>query len=196
MADRELPSIDRIRQWFRYDQRTGNVYFRKQTFSAFAAALKEDGKEPKNPRQAYNVQQARAGRQAGSLSKRGYIQLSINGRTFGAHRAVWCLVHGEWPEVIDHIDGNRANNRLRNLRSVTHSDNLKNKGLSRANKSGATGVTFRHGKWSARFRSNGKDVHCGTFVKMQDAIDALREARSRHGFTENHGEDRGQAYPH
>ena len=72
----------------------------------------------------------------GNLNKDGYLTISINGRTQMLHRVVYCLYHGYFPEnPIDHINRNRSDNRICNLREVTVSCNIRNSNISKANKS-------------------------------------------------------------
>src|SRR6476620_11560831 len=64
---------------------------------------------------------------AGGMGDYGYPQLNVNGRIYKAHRLAWFYTYGEWPKEIDHIDGDRANCRIANLRRVTRSQNNMNK---------------------------------------------------------------------
>lgn len=124
-----------------------------------------------------------AGRLAGSLSKsRGYICIGINKRPYMAHRLAWLYVHGEWPrEYIDHIDGDRANNRLSNLREATHVENQQNRKICRTNTSGLKGIAFdrNRGKWTAQITVNGKRVSLGRFNDPMEAHAAYTAAAAR-----------------
>ena len=67
-----------------------------------------------------------AGTVVGSESKHGYLQVQIKYVSYRLHRVIWCMVYGEWPgkdELIDHINGNKLDNRISNLRKATHSEN-------------------------------------------------------------------------
>ena len=72
-----------------------------------------------------------SGEVAGNVNVQGYIQIQIDNVNFLAHRLAWLWVHGEWPDLIDHLDGDRANNRLGNLESTNYLGNARNtvKGL-------------------------------------------------------------------
>jgi hypothetical protein len=113
----------------------------------------------------------------------------IGGRSYYLHRVIWLLVHGEWPETVDHIDGDRSNNRLANLRSVSHLENMKNCRRSVRNTSGITGVSFRSADqtWIAYITQDGKRVHLGTFSAMDEAVSARKIAEKQFGYHQNHG---------
>lgn len=116
----------------------------------------------------------------GSVSKSGYVQVSAGGRLYLAHRIAWLLATGEWPKgEIDHIDGNKANNRLSNLRDVSVVVNQQNiKAPRRTNVAGALGVGYRQGrKYRARIRVNGSQVSLGAFATKQEAADAYLAAK-------------------
>lgn len=96
----------------------------------------------------------------------GHIQLQINGHTYLAHRVIWLLVYGAWPtKDIDHVDGDRINNRLANLREATASQNACNIKVRSDNTSGYRGV-YRSsvpGKWCAHIGHELQKIHLGTF---------------------------------
>ncbi|WBK39668.1 hypothetical protein [Xanthomonas phage L522] len=82
----------------------------------------------------------KAGSVAGSVNSRGYIQVGVHGRLYQAHRLAWLLHHGAWPsQQIDHIDRDRTNNRIDNLRECSNSENQQNVGKRSDNKSGVQG---------------------------------------------------------
>ncbi len=121
-----------------------------------------------------------AGRAAG-FTVRGHTQIQIGGSNFYAHRLAWLHVHGEWPpEQVDHINGDRSDNRLANLRLANNSENGCNKSMQRNNTSGAVGVTFhpQTGKWRARINKNGQKKFDGLF-DTKDAAVAARGAALR-----------------
>lgn len=130
-----------------------------------------------------------SGKQAGTPFQ-GYLSVSINKRLFLAHRLAWFHFHGVWPEQdIDHINGDRSDNRMANLRSVSRSENLRNAAISSANTSGVRGVDWFKpiGKWRARIRADGKEVTVGYFDAKEDAVAARKEAERRYGYHPNHG---------
>lgn len=123
----------------------------------------------------------------------GGLQGLLFARNFLAHRVAWAVYYGVWPEgVIDHINGNPSDNRLINLRDVSHAANSQNMKRSRKNTSSVTGVSFnKHAaKWSAEILANGVREHLGYFVEFEDAVSAREEAERLNNFHENHGEQR------
>lgn len=132
---------------------------------------------------------ARAGDYAGYIQN-GYNVIMINGSNFRSHRLAWLYVYGEWPkEQIDHINHNREDNKLINLREVTHQENLKNITLKKNNKSGIMGVGWikQNSSWRAYISSNKKWIHLGSFNDKFEAICARKSAERKYGFHENHG---------
>lgn len=80
--------------------------------------------------------------QAGYLDLNGYYQVNLNYKMYYAHRVVFAIVHGRWPNgIIDHIDGNTTNNHPANLRDVTDSENNQNQKIRKDNVLGITGVS-------------------------------------------------------
>jgi hypothetical protein len=141
-----------------------------------------------------NRQKCQAGEIAGCPQRKAdgkvYIRIGIDGEQYSAHRLAWLHTYGEWPEnVIDHIDQDSTNNRLRNLRDVTGSENSKNKKAYKNNSSGVAGIHFRNDrqKWRARIKVNGKLIHLGLFELKDDAITARKNAEVKYGFHPNHG---------
>ncbi len=120
----------------------------------------------------------------------GYLHGGLLGEKLLAHRAVWCLATGRWPTAtIDHINGNRQDNRICNLRDVAHAQNCRNQPLSKVNTSGFTGVSFdaARNKYAAHITVDGRTLHLGRFDSLADARRARQQANTQHGFHSNHG---------
>lgn len=120
-----------------------------------------------------------AGGRAGSVRSHGYEMIGINYRRYYSHRLAWFFVTGTWPVgQIDHINGDRADNRFANLRIATHSENQRNRGRQRNNQSGATGVHWaaREQKWVAKIKANGRTRQIGVFSDRAAAIEARKAA--------------------
>lgn len=123
------------------------------------------------------------GLRAGSVDNEGYIRISLNKRYYRAHRLAWLLTFGEWPiNEIDHIDGNKQNNRISNLRDVTNQGNQQNRMRPQSNnKCGYLGVAMVDGKYIAAIRHNGKTRRIGVFDTPIEAHQAyLGEKRKTH----------------
>ena len=97
---------------------------------------------------------AKVGDLVGALDKEGYRRVRISRRSYYEHRLVWLWHHGEFPRILDHIDRDRANNRIENLRECHESQNAANAKRCSLNTSGYKGVYFDvdRGKWVARIR--------------------------------------------
>lgn len=118
----------------------------------------------------------------------GYLTVKIAGKTLPAHRVAYVLMTGGFPpngQVIDHINGNKTDNRWCNLRACTRAQNGQNAlGLVPNNSSGFRGVYWdkRFSKWKANIRAFGKRYSLGSFDNKEDAIAARLEASARlHG---------------
>lgn len=120
----------------------------------------------------------------------GHLYGRIFNKCIYAHRAVYALTHGGWPEYeVDHINGNPSDNRPTNLRDVEHQVNQRNMKLSKASTTGVTGVTFnrRRQKWMAHITINGAYQHLGYHPDKASAIAARTQASALTGFHSNHG---------
>jgi hypothetical protein len=121
----------------------------------------------------------KAGMRAGSVGPRGYVKVTIKCRGYQAHRIAWKLFYGHDPEkIIDHIDHDKSNNKIKNLRLATNSENLANQKLSVSSTSGAKGVSFHKcsSKWEAYIAVNGKRKHLGLYTTIKEAKDAYNSA--------------------
>jgi HNH endonuclease len=135
------------------------------------------------------------GRNAGkktltAIDFNGYAIFRFQRKTYCAHRVIWAYHYGEWPTgQIDHINHDRADNRLENLRDVTHAENAKNQRIRSTNKSGFIGVSWfsQTKKWKSSIFSNGKTKHLGYFSEKSAAVAARKNAERKIGFHPNHG---------
>lgn len=132
-----------------------------------------------------------AGKIAGCVcNTTGYLKIGINGKDYQAHRLAWLYMYGHIPvDEIDHISHDRADNRISNLREATRTENLRNQTMSKANKSGHTGVTWNkaNSKWQASISVGGKSKHLGKFSDIKDAVCAREKANIKYDFHRNHG---------
>jgi hypothetical protein len=121
----------------------------------------------------------RAGERADAKHSEGYRQLALFGRRFLAHRLAWFYVHGVWPGAeIDHINWDRADNRIANLRAATRSQNGINNPLRKNNTSGITGVGWcpKRLRWTAQIAINRTCIPLGRYINKADAVAARKRA--------------------
>ncbi len=126
-----------------------------------------------------NSNRVKVGAVAGSPNGHGYLCIKVLNRLYRAHRLAWLYVRGEWPkDQLDHINRDRSDNRIDNLREATNKQNLQNRSKSSTNTSGHTGIYWdkRASKWVAKIRHNQKLIHLGYFTDIEDAIAARKAA--------------------
>lgn len=112
----------------------------------------------------------------------GYMKIGIDGRPYFAHRLAWLHVHGSWPSVeIDHINGDRRDNSIANLREATRSENARNTPRRADNSSGFRGVFWgaKQRRWYARINVKGVTYSLGGYATAEAAAAAFREAEKR-----------------
>ena len=119
------------------------------------------------------------------VNSQGYKVGRLDDAGVKAHRVIWKMMTGDDPQIIDHINGDRADNRWGNLRSVGRFENARNLGLSKNNTSGHNGVYWfpRYQKWMASIRINGKRKNLGYFATKEEAIAARALADAANGYT-------------
>lgn len=120
----------------------------------------------------------------------GYMRGTIFDRPYFAHRVIWALAYRTWPAgQIDHINGDKTDNRLLNLRVVTNQENGRNQKRHRTNTSGMRGVCWdkKNLKWMARIKVDGFQKNLGRFDRYEDAVSKRIEAEATYGFHPNHG---------
>ena len=149
-----------IKKMVTYDPETGSFYY---------GVL---GKSSK-----YGWQKQYAGRKMATSSKNGdYCRTNFCGYSVKSHRLAWLLMTGKWPKgMVDHINGDRSDNRWENLRDANYSQNAINRRkLNSNNTSGARQVSWNKEakKWRAYVRANGRITHVGYFDLFSDAVEA------------------------
>lgn len=172
--------VETLRELIAYDADTGKLVW-----------LPRDEKHFKSARDCASWNAKYAGREAfGTMWPNGYKAGHIFSRTYLGHRVAWALANNCWPNhQIDHINGNRSDNRLCNLREATPAENQRNVKQRNDNTSGAKGVDFQksHGLWRARIVHNKRRIDLGKFNNLDDAISARKAAERQYGYHENHG---------
>ena len=125
---------------------------------------------------------------AGYLSGEGYIIINIKTDVYKAHRLAWFYMTGNWPNIIDHDDRHRSNNKWSNLNNGSQSDNSKNCKKQINNKSGITGVRDNEdGTYTAYITNNKNYKYLGTFNDIESASLSRQEAEIKYKFHKNHG---------
>jgi hypothetical protein len=180
MATKKLPSIEQVRKYLKYEPFTGKLYWLPREPSDFV-----DGRHSASHTAAkWNAHYA--DREAfTSTTVKGYKQGSLIGGVHRAHRIIWALVYGEWPDQVDHINGDPSDNRLNNLRSIPNNTNQMNMKKPRDNTSGHIGVCWDAEKkrWLARVGRK----HIGRFDSVEEAAAAQKLAALAMGYHRNHG---------
>jgi hypothetical protein len=194
MAAKPLPPVDTLRQLLHYEPETGRLFWKNRTPDKVPAGKR--GREAVC--KTWNTKFA--GSEAFPLrEKEGYKYGRVCGRNLMAHRVAYAIHHGHDPlGTIDHINGDRSDNRIRNLRDCPMRVNAKNLSLRKDNKFGSPGISYKRrpksGKnWFASIRVDGKSIYLGTFATLEDAISARRSAERRYGFHEGNGKP-GRGY--
>ena len=130
------------------------------------------------------------GSEPGFISSGEYKQISVDGKTYMYHHIVWLWETGRLPtSELDHIDRNKTNNSISNLRECTPTENCQNRPLRIDNKTGVNGVYLKKGrnKYQAMIRVNKKLISLGMFDTIEEATIAREEANIKYGFSNSHG---------
>jgi len=151
MAKRKRITVAELRALLRYDPETGEF-----TWLQTGSGRNADGR-------------------AGSLGHKGCIQITIRYRNYKAHMLAWLYMTGKWPQrEIDHWNTKRADNRWSNLRLATRTQNRRNSGLPRNNKSGYVGVFWD--KYARKWRASIGSKFLGNFATPEEGAEAYRKA--------------------
>ena len=171
-----LPDRKELRKLLRYDPVTGQLFWKKRPTMMFNSA---------GSAKAWNSRHA--GKEAFTALKDGYRRGLLFRQSVFAHRVIWRLVTGDEPREMDHVDGDRRNNKWRNLRAVSRSMNQRNASRRKDNTTGHVGVVRRGERWIAQIGVFGTTEHVGIYETKEDAIAARKAAEEEYGFHPNHG---------
>jgi hypothetical protein len=162
-SEKSIENPEKIKELLKYDPDTGIFTWIAKT--------------------APRANRRKIGSEAGSIDKNGYIIISIFGVRILAHRLAWYFVHNKFPNHnVDHINGNRNDNKIENLRDVPQAINSQNSRVPRANnKSGYLGVHFSKvsNKWTSQITINRKCKSLGFFETPEAAYTAYLEAKRK-----------------
>lgn len=180
MACKPLPTPQELRQLFSYNPDTGILIWKERP--AYSAAG-STAQYHETGRKIWNTKYA--GKEAGFLEGSGYRAVKVFDKMILAHRVMWALKYGYWPECIDHINGDPLDNRLCNLRDVSRAINQRNQKTHRSNTSGRTGVSWNKIRkvWVASIKINNRSLYLGSFDDFGSACKARRRAEVKFEFT-------------
>jgi hypothetical protein len=132
----------------------------------------------------------KAGDKVGFINDKGYVAVNIDKQCIALHRLIWMMQYGVMPYLVDHIDGNKQNNKIKNLRLADRFQNAHNKKMHSNNKSGVKGVHWNKNanRWKAQIYCYRKRYDLGFFNDLKDAEEFVCLARDMlHGQFANHG---------
>lgn len=170
----QLPDQETLQALLHYEPDTGKLFWKERPLEMFKR--EQDWK-------TWNAKFA--GQEAFTANSIGYRRGSLFDKRYLAHRVIWKMVTGDEPEILDHEDGVRHNNKWENLRAVTQSDNMRNSSMKGDNTSGVVGVS-----WSSRKRALEVRIHStfqGYFTDFEEAVAVRKAAEVQHGYHPNHG---------
>jgi hypothetical protein len=169
----------RLKELLKYDPETGIFTWLKRAPETF-----------KTTRAASIWNAHFAGEPAGLSGSKYYSRICVDGKKLLAHRLAFLYMGGRFPiSDVDHISGDKRDNRWRNLREATRAENQRNTKLRTDNKSGVHGVSYltKKGRWRATIYNNSKQIFIGEFDNFDDAVIARKEAEKRYNYHPNHG---------
>ncbi len=179
---KSLPSQEVLLQLLRYEPETGKLLWKARPISEFP-----------NERTFKSWNTRCANKEAfTATTEGGYMIGAINNNLFYAHRVIFKMVHGTEPPQIDHINGQRPDNREVNLREATDAVNRRNAARFKNNTSGCTGVSWteRDQRWVAKIQNlDGENVILGNFreSEKEKAMQVRKSAEQDFGYHPNHG---------
>lgn len=166
-----LPSLERLQELLAYDKQSGVLIWKVK---------------PVKSRSDVGFNNKVGGKTANTVGRSGYLVVGIEKKYYLSHRIIWKLMTGADPvDQVDHVDGNRLNNRWSNLRAAANGQNIQNSRIRKDNVSGVKGVHWdaHRKKWRAVITVNGYQRRVGRFSDLKEAEAAMTVARAK-----DHGE--------
>ncbi len=189
MTIRDLPSPELLRQLLRYDPETGKLFWLRRPVDMFEDMYLSDGRTRSAAVVCHWWNTRFADKEAlTSRIKSGYPSGAIFKQFMAAHRVAWCIHFGGWPDgFIDHVNGDRADNRIANLRVVNNQTNCKNQKMRRTNTSGMMGVRWHETKrcWDVSIGNR----FVGSSADKVEAFAMRRAAELEEGYHASHGRE-------
>jgi len=184
----QIPSQHYLKECFDYNEETGALTWKRRPVYHFKSGYRPAEGNMNN----WNSKMAGKPAFTSVSQSGGYLFGTLDGiKGMKAHRIIWKLFYGEDPagKEIDHINGNPADNSIKNLRLVDRTENAANLKIQKRNKSGVHGVRWwpQSNKWRVTITRNNVREHIGMFERLDDAIAARKEAEKRLNFHPNHG---------
>lgn len=130
------------------------------------------------------TRKTKVGNRYGNLSKRGYIEGQVVGFRYLEHRLIWFYHHGVWPKLLDHIDGDKTNNKVENLRPCNVQNNAFNRPGNKGSSSKYKGVSWCEGtkSWRAMAGISGEVFQIGRFkTEIEAAKEYDKFVKNSHG---------------
>lgn len=171
---KKLLTFDEVNHLVNYNPETGAITWKERDENEFPDL---------KLRRAWNAKYA--GKEAGCVSSSGYMHLRIKGTLYYSHRVAWLISKGVWPsEYIDHINHEKIDNRISNLREASALQSVLNRRRSSSNKSGVKGVSWveKCSAWQAKITKNRKTIYIEYFNSIEEAEKSISAKRNElHG---------------
>jgi len=148
---------EKVQKFFTYNKNTGKLYW----------------KSAHSWKNRHIINSRNANKEAGVVSNNGYLIVGLKQKWYKVHRIIWLYIYGYFPEnCIDHINRNKTDNRIENLREVSNQCNVRNSKIAKNNKSTIKGVSWHKetSKWVVKIRLNGKNYYLGVYRDFYDAV--------------------------
>ena len=174
-------SIAELRSLVEYDPLTGIMLWKRRSIDM--SGVSSSGS-------CSRFNKLYAGKKVGSIGVEGYYLTKLFGRGYIVARLIYAYMTGKWPEQVDHINHDRADNRWVNLRGVTNRENQMNITLRKDNTSGQIGVHWfkQTNRWCVHISTKtNKRKNLGYFRSLEEAIAVRKEAEKKYGYHNNHG---------